>query len=322
MLDKMEYFCAVVRLGSVSQASAEQRISVSTGSRWIAELEAKLGMTLLHRTTRKVIPSEAGLSVYEHFTPVLKAGNIAIDAVRRGEENLCGQIKISSTPLFARNVLPHIIATYLQRYPEMRFKVVINPFQADVVDEYDFSIRAIASHIGKPGVPSGDTCLRLHSEPLVVIATQHYLDTRHEIHSPDDLAHHRCLFASSLVGGDRWEFQRGEKYVFIKITDSVQCDDSEVLHTMALAHAGIACLPRRLVQPDIDNGRLIALLPNDITSTFDICLYYRKYAFMPKRLMHFKAYLEHYCRQPENMAKLFNVPSRRNAALHSVEEKQ
>ena len=307
MLDKIEYFCSVVRLGSMGRASSEHRISVSAGSRWIAELESQLGMTLLHRTTRKVIASEAGMSLYERFSPILKEADIAIEEVRGREEDLCGQIRISSTPLFARNVLPHLIPAYLQTHPGTRFKVVINPFQADVVDDFDFSVRAIAGHIGKPGIPSGDTSLRLYSEPLVVIATQHYLAARAEVNTPDDLAHHNCLFASSLVGGDRWEFRQGDRHYFFKIPDTVQCDDSEVLRTMALNHAGIACLPRQLVQQDLDNGSLVELLPGYIASTFDICLYYRKYDFMPRRVVHFKAYLENYCRQKKNMNDLFTL---------------
>lgn len=307
MLDKIEYFCSVVRLGSMGRASSEHRISVSAGSRWIAELESQLGMTLLHRTTRKVIASEAGMSLYERFSPILKEADIAIEEVRGREEDLCGQIRISSTPLFARNVLPHLIPAYLQTHPGTRFKVVINPFQADVVDDFDFSVRAIAGHIGKPGIPSGDTRLRLYSEPLVVIATQHYLAARAEVNTPDDLAHHNCLFASSLVGGDRWEFRQGDRHYFFKIPDTVQCDDSEVLRTMALNHAGIACLPRQLVQQDLNNGSLVELLPGYIASTFDICLYYRKYDFMPRRVVHFKAYLENYCRQKKNMNDLFTL---------------
>lgn len=310
MLDKIEYFCSVVRLGSVGRASSEHRISVSAGSRWISELESQLGMTLLHRTTRKVVASEAGMSLYEKFSPILTSAESAIEEIRGKEEELCGQIRISSTPLFARNVLPHLISAYLRTHPGTRFKVVINPFQADVVDEYDFSVRAIANHIGKSGMPSGDTRLRLYSEPLVVIATQHYLATRAEVNTPDNLAHHNCLFASSLVGGDRWEFRRGDKHDFFKIPDTVQCDDSEVLRTMVLNHAGIACLPRQLVQTDIEKGHLVELLPDYIASTFDICLYYRKYEFMPKRVMHFKEYLENYCRQPRSMEGLFNLSSR------------
>ncbi|MFZ5001109.1 LysR family transcriptional regulator [Enterobacter asburiae] len=310
MLDKIEFFCAVVRLGSVGRASSEHRISVSAGSRWIAELEAQLGMTLLHRTTRKVIPSEAGMSLHERFSPILKEAGSVIDDIRGKEDDLCGQIRISSTPLFARNVLPHVMASWLRAHPGTRFKVVINPFQADVVDEYDFSIRATASHIGKPGVPSGDTCLRLVSEPLVVIATPRYLSGHHDIKTPDDLMHHHCLFASSLVGGDRWEFRQGDKHEFFKIPDTVQCDDSEVLRTMALNDTGIACLPRQLVQQDMENGRLVELLPGYVASTFDICLYYRKYEFTPRRVMNFKTYLENYCRQPANMANLFNLSSR------------
>ena len=308
MLDKIDFFCSVVRLGSVGRASSDHRISASAGSRWIAELEAQVGMTLLHRTTRKVIPSEAGTALYEKFSPILKEAERAVEEIRGKEDDLRGQIRISSTPLFARNVLPYVIASWLRPHPDTRFKVVINPFQVDVVDEYDFSIRATANHTGKPGLPSGDTCLRLYSEPLVVIATTRYLSGRHDINTPDDLMHHHCLFASSLVGGDRWEFRQGDKHEFFKIPDTVQCDDSEVLRTMVLNDAGIACLPRQLVQQDMDNGRLIELLPGFVASTFDISLYYRKYEFTPRRVMNFKTFLENYCRQPENMANIFNLP--------------
>lgn len=150
----------------------------------------------------------------------------------------------------------------------------------------------------------------LYSEPLVVIVTARYLLERHVINEPDDLIHHQCLFASSLVGGDRWEFRHGEKHEFFKIPDTVQRDDSDVLRPLVLNDAGIACLPRQLVQKDIENGRLVELLQDYVASTFDICLYYRKLEFAPVRMNNFKTCLENYCRQPENMANLFKISSR------------
>ncbi|WP_436882944.1 LysR substrate-binding domain-containing protein [Enterobacter asburiae] len=79
---------------------------------------------------------------------------------------------------------------------------------------------------------------------------------------------------------------------------------------LVLNDAGIACLPRQLVQKDIENGRLVELLQDYVASTFDICLYYRKLEFAPVRMNNFKTSLENYCRQPENMANLFKISSR------------
>lgn len=296
-LNKIEYFCSVVRLGSISMASKAHNISASAGSRWLSELEEELGVSLLNRTTRKFLPSTAGLKLYERFVPLLNESAQIIESVKDDADDVSGIIKVATTPLFANYILPEIISAYLSLFPKIKFKIIINPFHVDLVSDFDISIRASATHIGKLDRASGDTCIKLLSEPLKVTAAQSYLDRYGEPKTPNELIRHSCLYASSLVGGERWEFKFSGKHQVFKIHDSVQCDNSEILRNLTLNGAGISYLPYSLVVEDIVSGKLKELLKDYMGSTFDINLYYRKRDFMPKRILDFKDFVSKYCRK-------------------------
>ncbi len=296
LLDKIHYFCSVVELGSISNASKEHGISISAGSRWIAELESSLGVTLLHRTTHKVSPSTDGINLYKRFSASLKEVSKNISDIKNAASDNVGEIRIASTPLFANYTLPKIISSYLKLHPKIKFKLINDPFPVDLSDDFDFSIRALATHIGKLDVSSEDTRIRLFSEPLKVTASRSYLDRHGAPSTPDDLIHHYCLYALSLVGGERWEFKHAGKHRFFKLGDAVQCDNSEILRRLTLDGAGISYLPQSLVQDDIRQGRLQELLHDYVGSTFDIVLYYRNREFMPARLADFKNFVVQSCK--------------------------
>ncbi|QBH95531.1 LysR family transcriptional regulator [Limnobaculum zhutongyuii] len=291
MLDKIIFFCAVVKSGSLSKAAEEFNISVSAASRWVAELEKEMGVSLLKRSTRRVSPSQTGMHLYEKFEPLARDAREMIEEVMSTGNDYIGLIRIASTPLFATEHLVDIISSFLIEYPKIKVKLFINPFPVNLVDEVDFSIRAQASYKGKIDHDSSDVRKRLVSEPLVTVASSRYLSQHPAPQSPEDLADHCCLYSKSLVGGNKWQFFLNGKVSIYNIPNFFECDNSEILKRLALNHAGIAYLPKSLVEEDIRQGHLVSILENYMASTFDINLYYKRREHYPARLSLFKDYL-------------------------------
>lgn len=291
MLDKIVYFLHVVRTGSFSCAAKQYGISASAGSRWIIELEESMGISLLKRSTRKVVPTQAGLRLYERFNRV----NGEIDDILTEIQNLGnddrGVIRIASTPLFARYFLAQIVGEYLQAHPHVTFRITETAFDMDHLDEIDFAIRASATYQGFQEKDSLLVKRSLLKYPLMACCSPQYIDTYGEPEQPDDLRRHNCLYASTLVGGNKWVFERDGEMSTVSISQTVEVEDSEFIKTVAINGGGIGYLPIALVEGELQTGALVPILKEYTNSEFEFGLYYRPRRQMPVRCVNFKDYL-------------------------------
>ncbi|MFN1580182.1 LysR family transcriptional regulator [Vibrio rotiferianus] len=291
MLDKIVYFLHVVRTGSFSVAAKQYGISASAGSRWIIELEESMGVSLLKRSTRKVVPTQAGLKLYERFSRV----NSEIDDIFTEIQNLGnddrGIIRIASTPLFARDFLGTIVGEYLQDHPHVTFRIMETAFDVDHLDEIDFAIRASAIYQGFQEKDSLLVKRSLLKYPLMACCSPEYIQKFGEPEVPDDLRRHNCLYASTLVGGSKWVFERNKEMTTVSISQTVEVEDSQFIKTVAINGGGIGYLPVRLIEDELESGSLVQVLRNYTNSEFEFSLYYRPRRQMPARCANFKDYL-------------------------------
>ncbi|ANS85243.1 LysR family transcriptional regulator [Vibrio scophthalmi] len=291
MLDKIVYFLHVVRTGSFSLAAKQYGISASAGSRWIIELEESMGISLLKRSTRKVVPTQAGLRLFERFNQV----NSEIDDIFTEIQNLGnddrGIIRIASTPLFARDFLGQIVGEYLQQYPHVTFRILETAFDMDHLDEIDFAIRASAVYQGFQEKDSLLVKRSLLKYPLMACCSPEYINKYGQPEYPEDLRRHNCLYASTLVGGNKWVFERDGEMTTVNISQTVEVEDSQFIKTVALNGGGISYLPVRLIQDELDDGQLVQVLQQYTNSEFEFSLYYRPRRQMPMRCVNFKDYL-------------------------------
>jgi len=291
MLDKVVFFLHVIRSGSISEAAKINGISASAASRWLNELEEKMGVSLLKRTTRKISPTQAGQRLYDRFSLI----HTEIDDVFNEVQNLSsedkGTIKIASTPLFAKHYLSQIIGEYLQEHPSINFVVIETAFEVDHVHDVDFAIRANATYRGFQDKDSLLVKRSLLREPLTACCSPDYIKQFGEPIVPDDLTQHLCLYATTLVGGNKWIFELDGEYSSVEISQTVEADDSEVLKNIALAHGGIAYLPYSLIGSEIAKGNLVPVLKNYVSSEFELNLYFKPRKYMPARCANFKDYL-------------------------------
>ncbi|WED26337.1 LysR family transcriptional regulator [Vibrio sp. DW001] len=298
ILDKIVFFCAVIRTGSFKAASNEQGLSPAAGSRWVKELEEIIGVELIKRSTRQLVATQAGQKLYQRFNGLLPDINTAIEEVQNLAETLQGEIRISSTPLFAKQYLTDIISRYMQLHPKVDFKLFIEAGDFDALN-IDFAFRANASYVGEQQIDSLLVKRHLLSEPLYLCASPSYLQSFGPPDNPEQLKSHRCLYARTLLGGNRWCFELDGRPTIVTIKDALECDNSEILLDFSLRGAGIAYLPESIVKEHIQNQNLISVLDNYLCATFDINMYYRPRKPMPERCSQFKSFLiEHISYQP------------------------
>lgn len=290
ILDKIVFFCAVVRLGSFREAALQQGISPAAGSRWVKELEESLSVELIKRSTRQLVTTQAGQLLYDKFAPLLPDIASLCEEVQNLAEEQQGEIKLSSTPLFARQYLTKIVAEYMTLHPQVYFKIFIEAGEFDPLN-VDFAFRASASYQGEPEKDSLLVKRRLLREPLYLCASKYYLEQHGMPETPQDLSQHRCLYARTLVGGNRWCFEFQGNVEIVTICDTLECDNSEMLLDLALEHAGIAYLPHSLVSDSIERGELVHILQDHQCASFDINMFYRPRSPMPERCSGFKEYL-------------------------------
>ncbi|WP_114764408.1 LysR family transcriptional regulator [Vibrio rhodolitus] len=290
ILDKIVLFCAVIQTGSFREASIQQGISPAAGSRWIKELEEIMGVELIKRSTRQLVATQAGLLLYERFSPMLPDISSLCEEVQNLSERQMGEIRLSSTPLFARQYLTKVVAEYIQMYPNVNFRIFIEAGEFDPLN-IDFAFRASGNFDDQNKPDSLLVSRRLLQEPLYLCASPTYLAQQGTPRSPQSLNDHRCLYARTLLGGNHWSFEIEGRQEVVTIRDTLECDNSEMLLDLCLEHAGIAYLPHSLVHKQLASGELKQIFSEYQCASFDIDMYYRPRAPMPERCSQFKQYL-------------------------------
>jgi DNA-binding transcriptional LysR family regulator len=291
LLDKTALFVEVVRTQSITEGSKSFGISNSAGSRWIKELEDELGVSLLLRSTRTVKPTDVGQKLFERFSPIKDEAIDVFTEIQNLDNDIGGVIKIAATPLFAQKFLSRIVGEYLVSHPKITFKIIETAFEVDHVQEVDFSIRALATYRGHLEKDSLLTKRVLLKYPLVACCSPDYIERHAKPLTPEELENHNCLYTSTLVGGNRWQFERDGEFITVNIAQTVEVENSEFVKTVALQGCGIAYLPKQLVKEEIKSGALVSILNDYVKSEFEFSLYYKRRNQMPARCSDFKEFL-------------------------------
>ncbi|MGI9273289.1 MAG: LysR family transcriptional regulator [Endozoicomonas sp.] len=274
LLGKMNFFVRAVQKGSITAASEEADLSVSTGSRWISDLEKTLGLKLYNRRGSSITLTHAGQCLFDRFhviseevqSLVLDLGGIASEPQ--------GVVKICCTPIYAREQLLPVIGAFNQLYKKVRFSLDIHSYGLKQYDHYDLIISAQTSYQPQETQDLPLVKKNLLCEPFVVVASRDYLINHPEIKCPDELKNHTCLYADSLTPTRKWAFEKGGKMELFSIPDNFEVSDTHLLLEAAKMGVGVAYLPEYVTMQDVEQGNLIRLLSDYSTSNWTLNLYY------------------------------------------------
>ena len=250
----LRLYTRVARLGNFSAAARECGLSQSQASRIIADLEADLGTRLLSRSTRAVVPTEAGAEFLARIESILGALDEAERSVRGGED-LRGLVRMSTPTSFGlRTVLPRI-AAFTAKHPELRIHLLLDDRRQDLVREaVDVAIR-----LGQL-IDSSATAKLIAKIPRVIVAAPTYLEQAGTPAWPMDLAKHRIVAGSAAAVPSAWAFElRGEKLT-VDLQPHFSTNENEGAVAAAVAGLGITSTSEWACQRELGNGSLIRLL--------------------------------------------------------------
>lgn len=268
----MQTFCAVVDAGSFVKAADALGISKTAVSRYVGELEARLGVRLLHRTTRRLSLTEEG-EVFNARCRELLSGVEEAEAElssRRGDAR--GLLRINAPVTYGIRHLAPLWESFHARYPQVRLDITLSDRVVDVVEEgYDVAIRIAM-------LPSSSLISRrLAGTRMVLCATPQYLKGRATPRQPIDLADHAIIAYSYWSTGDKWQFEGPDGQAGVTIKPWMYSNNGDTCRAAALAHQGVILQPSFLVGEDLAAGRLVEIMPEYRSSEFGI------YAVYPTR---------------------------------------
>jgi DNA-binding transcriptional LysR family regulator len=275
---EMAVFAAVVDAGSFVGASEELDISKAVVSRLVAELENRLGVRLLHRTTRKLSMTEEGQTFYARCKSLLADVEEAEAEVMTQTGQARGVLKLNVPVTFGILNLAPLWGDFLSQNPAVTLDVTLSDRVVDLVEEgYDLAVR-----IGRLS-SSSLVSRQLSSSRLVLCASPAYLLRQTKPTHPSHLTTHSIIAYSLLSIGDHWEFTGPKGMVKVKVTPRMKTNSGDTCLRAALDGHGIILQPSFIVNQYLESEQLVEILPSYKSIEFGIyAVYASRHNVSPK----------------------------------------
>ena len=286
-------FVDVVARGSLSAAARAEGIAPAMIGRRLDALEARLGVKLLQRTTRKLVLTDEGAAFLEDCQRILSELEDAESAVAARSAKASGHLLVSAPAGFGRQHVAPLLPSFLAEHREVSVNLNLNDRVVDVIGEgVDVAIRiASLSDSSLVGV-------KLADNQRVLVASPAYLKRHGTPATLADLARHNCLAMSSEGSQRGWTFRDNGKTVTLKVAGNMVCNDGAVLHDWALAGKGLAWRSMWEVDAEIEAGRLTTVLDRFSAPGNDIHAVFAQRRHLPLRIRVFVDFLRHTYAQP------------------------
>ena len=253
-LAEMEAFVRVVDSGSFSAAARHLRLGQPAVSKIVAQLEERLGVRLLLRSTQGLTPTEAGQSFYEGAKRTIEEADEAEIAARGANASLSGELRISAAVTFARlHVVPRL-SMFLAEHPELEMQVILDDGNIDLIEA--------GIHVALRMGSLEDSALvarKLAQCPRQVLATPAYFEKHGEPKVPADLAAHQAIVYDIRGGGTAWTFQKGSTETSVNVTGRLRVTAAEGVREAVLSGLGLAVASEWMF-PELQSGLVKAVL--------------------------------------------------------------
>lgn len=291
ILRDLAVFEAVARRRSFTEAASELGVKQSTLSYTISQLEKKLGVPLLARTTRSVAATDPGRRLLEILGPAMRDLRDELTKLQEASETVAGVVRLTMIPAAFESVVRPTLPGFCQRYPDVQIEISTNEGLDDIVgDGFDGGIR-FGTLIDKDMVAIPLT----NSTPVVIAGSASYFEKYPIPVIPEDLAAHRIVSyrykSSSRLF--RWPLEKGRQKFEYRANPALIFDDGAAIRSAVMDGMGLGFLLRSQVVGDLDAGDLVEVLAEWLTDLPGFSLYY------PSRRRTspaFRALIEHFKR--------------------------
>ncbi|QSB03046.1 LysR family transcriptional regulator [Methylomonas sp. EFPC1] len=284
--NNMRVFCRIVELGTFSAVAKELKLSTMMISKYIAQLEASLGVVLLHRTTRSLSLTSAGEAYYNRSKQLLEdLADLEASTAQSGER-VKGTIKISAPIDFGGMYMVPAIDAYIKRYPEVKILMSLDNRPPNLrVGSFDISL--LVTDTLDPGV----VARKIAETELCTYASPAYIAEKGCPQTIDELSHHQCLHYVDTPHGEFWLFNVDGELKKIKSDWVLASNNGRALCQAAALGMGIVQAPRLSVAPYLQSGELVEILRQYRRPAIAIYATYLQRRFYPAKLTTFIDFL-------------------------------
>lgn len=255
-LNDMLVFATVVEQGSFTAAAESIGLPKSNISRKISRLEDKLGVRLLERSTRTQHLTEVGKQYYSFCQRIKEEVSAAEQAVETLLDKPQGKLRICTSVAIGQGLLAKEMAEFNRKYPDVCIEFALTNRRVDIIEEgYDLVLRV--GELSDSALIARKICqlpLRLYASPKYML--------NNPLNSPNELVGHRCLWMNKKEQKAQWTLKSQETIERISFEPAFTCDDFSVLQQLTRDGLGVSELPEYMAKSDVENGRLVNVLPN------------------------------------------------------------
>lgn len=292
----MRVFARVAEKGSFAKAALAMNLSNAVVTRHVAELEARLGVRLMHRTTRRLSLTEAGELYLKRIQPILEEIDEAELLVSSSANEPTGILRLFCSKMFGQHQLPRLLREYCGKYPRVVPDTVISESTPDLVDE-GFDV-GIVSNLQQ--FDASMIARKLARSDIVLCASPEYVRLHGEPRIPEDLSVHACLNLSFRKLRHQWPVMQAGGIEYVPIRSKVYSNDGEMLRRCALDGMGIVARPSYSVDDDLSSGRLVRLLAGFLLNQTTMTMVYPSRRLLSATAQSFVDYMKEKFPEPES----------------------
>jgi len=287
-------FVLVAEKGTFAAAALVEGVTPVVMGRRLDALERRLGVKLMHRSTRGLSLTDLGEQFLERARVLLREFDEAEASITADRKTVRGHLVVSAPAAFGRrHVAPHAPA-FRARHPDLKLSFNLTDSVVDLVREgYDMAIR-----IGEVTDPNY-VAVRLFPNRRVICATPEYFARHGKPRVLEDLTRHNCL-AFNLQGGQQrgWTFLRDGKLVAVKVSGDLDCNDGELLFNWVKQGLGVGWRSTWEIQAELKRGELVTVLDEYAMPNYDIQAVYPQQRYLPAKV---RLFIEH-------LREIYNTP--------------
>ena len=280
-LYRMLVFASVVEQGSLTRAADSLNISRSMVSQHLKRLENRCQYSLLHRTTRRIALTQEGEAFYHYCAELLKLAKQAEASIIPAHEQLQGSVTLAVPESLGEQVIAPILKTYHQRYPNVHLSLLLQDRQLDLAEhQIDIAIQIGMNNDAK------NRAIKLTQYHERLVASPDYIAHHGAPLHPDNLAHHHWILLANNQLPRHCQLSNSDGDSFkLQLTPFINCNSLKGSLSLTCHGLGLALLPDPVIQPYLDNGDLVQLLPDYHIGCMALYLVHPYAEVIPPRVM-------------------------------------
>lgn len=271
-LNDFYYFCLVVEQSSFTRAGHSIGITKSKISRRISDLEERLGVRLLQRSTRKLALTDIGQIFYQHCKAMVNEAQSAQEAAQQAQSKPRGRIRVTCPTLFAQSSFADTITRFMEQYEEVTLVLNATDRPVDLIQEgFDVAIRFQASNFND----SNMVVRKLGISTSTLVASPTYLNHHGTPETPQDLVNFDCFAKTRNEGMSQFSLTHTNGHqITVNFQPILESNEWLILKHAALAHLGITLIPQEICYEEINSGLLVPILTDWSLATASLYIIY------------------------------------------------